>query len=438
MQDQTTAPVNGAQAAADIVTMCVQNGCADKAAEYISAGLSADQVGRKILEARTSTPVVTPAAEAGTVGRVQVRERYNPKSLIPFASFGPRVEQERAAHEAGMWARAAIFGDPKAAAWCRDAGLDMRPQAALGENTGSGGAFLVPDSLESAIIDVRQVYGAARRLCDVRTMGTAGVSRPVKLSGTTAYFQGDRGSMTESESGWGQIELAAKNLNALTKISNNLVEDAIIDIAADVATDHGIAFAQKEDACMVIGDGTSTYGGIVGLNTLFEVAPTTNKSCYVAAAATDLFSEVITSELACLMGLLQRNWRMNAHWLASSIADDQIFTRRLMAGGGNTTITLAGGIQQAFAGKPREINEYMPSDATADLSNKVILLYGDFSKACVIGDRRGIVIQVLRERYADENCIGVIGTERIDMNFQYAVGTTSKAGPVCALIGGAS
>lgn len=435
---ETTAPVNGAQAAADIVTMCVQNGCAEKAAGFISAGLSADQVGRKILESQASATISTPAAENSGARRIQVVERYNPKSLAPFASFGGRQEQEKAAFEAGMWARATIFGDQKAAGWCRDSGLDLRPQAALGENSGSGGAFLVPESMESAIIDVRQVYGAARRLCDVRPMGSAGVSRPVKLSGTTAYFQGDRGSMTESESGWGQIELAAKNLNALTKISNNLVEDAVIDIAADVANDHGQAFAQKEDACMVIGDGTSTYGGIIGLNTLFEVAPTTNKSCYVTAAATDLFSEVITAELACLMGLLQRNWRANAFWLASSIADDQIFTRLLMAGGGNTTITLAGSIQQSFAGKPREINEYMPSDPTADLSNKVMLLYGDFSKACVLGDRRGIVIQVLRERYADENCIGVIGTERIDMNFQHAIGSTTKAGPVCALIGGAS
>lgn len=435
MSTETTAPVNGAQQAADIVTLCVSNGCADKAAGYISAGLSADQVGRKILEAKASAQIITPAAETGGKQRIEVAMRYNPKSLLPFASFGARQDQERAAHEAGMWARAVIFDDPKALAWCRDSGLDMRFQNAVGESSGATGGYLVPDSMESAIIDVRQQYGVARALCRVRPMGTAGVTIPVKRGGTTAYFQGDRGAMTESEQNWGQAQLVAKNLNALTKVSSNIVEDAIIDIAADVANDHGIAFATKEDACMVIGDGSSAYGGIVGINTLFE-ADATLKGRYAAATNTDTFSEIIVGELAGTMGLLQRNWRRNAFWLASSVADDNIFSRLLLSAGGNTTTTLQGLVSAAFAGKPREINEYMPSDPTADLTSKVILLYGDFSAACVIGDRRGINVQVLRERYADENCIGVIATERIDMNFREAVGTAAKPGPVIALIGG--
>lgn len=436
MQQTTqTAPVNGATDAAAIVTMCVQNGQADKAAEYITAGLTADQVGRKILEAKATAPIITPAVENSGAQRIQVRERYNPKSLKPFASFGGRQEQERAAFEAGMWARAAIFGDPKALGWCRDLGLNMNPQAAMVESVGSTGGYLVPDSLEQAIIDLRLMYGAARALCKVIPMGTAGSSIPVHVSGTTAYFQGDKATMVESEQGWGQIELVAKNLNALTKISNNLLEDAIIDVAASVAEDHANAFAMKEDACMVIGDGTSTYGGIVGLNTLFE-ADSTLKSRITAATNTDLFSEIITGELASVMGNLQRNFRRNAAWLASSVADDAIFTRLLTAAGGNSTLTLTGAIAQAYAGKPREINEYMPSDPAADLTGKVMALYGDFSRACIIGDRRGIIFQVLREKYADENMTGVIGTERIDMNFRYAVGSSSKPGPVIALIGG--
>lgn len=434
MSTETTAPVNGAKEAADIVTMCVQNNCASDAAGYIAAGLTADQVGRKILEAQAATtrPVIVPAAETS---RIEVKMRYNPKSLVPFASFGSRQEQEKAAHEAGMWAQATLYGDPKAMAWCRDSGLDMRIQNAVSEATGAQGGYLVPESMETAIIDVRQQYGTARSLCRVKPMGTAGISHPVKISGTTAYFQGDKGAMTESEQGWGQIQAVAKNLNALTKISNNMVEDAIIDIAADVANDHGIAFAQKEDACMIIGDGTSTYGGIVGINTLFE-ADATLKGRYTAATNTDTFAEIISSELAGTMGLLQRNWRKNAFWLSSSVADDNIFTRLLLAAGGNTSVTLQQGAFQAFAGKPREINEYMPSDPTADLTGKVVLLYGDFSVACNIYDRRGMVVQVLKERYADENCIGIIATERIDMNFRHAVGTSSKPGPVIALIGG--
>ena len=76
-------------------------------------------------------------------------------------------------------------------------------------------------------------------------------------------------------------------------------------------------------------------------------------------------------------------------------------------------VFVAGGLK---FGKPREINEYMPSDGSADLSNKVIVLYGDFKKACFLGDRRGITIQVLRELYAASGQISVLGTERFDFN----------------------
>jgi HK97 family phage major capsid protein len=130
--------------------------------------------------------------------------------------------------------------------------------------------------------------------------------------------------------------------------------------------------------------------------------------------------------------------RAGAVWLGSPASDDGIFSRLMAAGGGNTLVTLQGSTGMTYLGKRREVSEYMPSDASADLSNKVIVLYGDFKKACFLGDRRGITIQVLRELYAVNGQIAVLGTERFDFNCQFAVGDTSNAGSVCALIGGAS
>jgi hypothetical protein len=43
-----------------------------------------------------------------------------------------------------------------------------------------------------------------------------------------------------------------------------VLEDAIISIADDLAEEIVYAFSLKEDQCGFIGDGTSTYGGIVG------------------------------------------------------------------------------------------------------------------------------------------------------------------------------
>lgn len=86
MSHQTTAPANGAQEAAEIVMMCVQHGKAEAAAQFIKDGLSADQVGRKLLEMGASAHVQTPAAEASNaIDLGKDANKYSYKNAIAIA-----------------------------------------------------------------------------------------------------------------------------------------------------------------------------------------------------------------------------------------------------------------------------------------------------------------------------------------------------------------
>jgi HK97 family phage major capsid protein len=76
----------------------------------------------------------------------------------------------------------------------------------------------------------------------------------------------------------------------------------------------------------------------------------------------------------------------------------------------------------------------MPAAAAGDYSNKVMALFGDFGKACFLGDRRGITIEVLRERYAEKLQVGVLAHERFQV-VNHDLGTASVKGPVAALKG---
>ena len=387
-------------------------------------------------QSRIIAPTPIAPVTQQSVLPVSVNLRYNRDSLKPFERFGNTREQELAAYRSGMWSRAVLFGDKEAARWCYDQGIQQR---VMNELTGSSGGFTVPDEMEAAITDLRVLYGAARRLCRIIPMGSAVTSIPVRTAGVTSYFVNEQGAPTAADMTWGQAQLVAKNLAAETRITTQLAEDAVIDIAAIVADEHAQSFAAKEDACMLVGDGTSTYGGIRGINTMFEALPTTMKGAYVCATATaDTFAEVAAADLSNVMAKLPSYARPGAVWLGSPASDEGVFGRLLAAGGGNTIQTLMGSTTGMYLGKRREVNEYMPSDASADLSNKVIVLYGDFKKACFLGDRRGITIQVLRELYAVNGQIAILGTERFDFNCQYAVGDTSAAGSITALIGGAS
>ena len=96
---------------------------------------------------------------------------------------------------------------------------------------------------------------------------------------------------------WDDVNLVARKLAVLTRMSSELAEDAIIDLAAWLAEEVAYAFAEKEDDCLFNGDGTSTYGGIQGvLNKLSGKA-----GAMSATSGVDTFAEVSWStESLCL------------------------------------------------------------------------------------------------------------------------------------------
>jgi HK97 family phage major capsid protein len=365
---------------------------------------------------------------------VSVSLRYNPQSLRAFAKrFDRTREQEEAAFRSGMWAKAILWNDRNAQRWCADNGLQQRIMNEMG---GSSGGFTVPDEMESAIVDMRLQYGVARRLCKIIPMGSAAVTVPVRTAGVTSYFVAEQAGPTNNDPTWGQAQLVAKSLKTETRFTQELEEDAVIDIGAFVVDELALSQAAMEDNCWLNGDGSSTFGGMTGLITLLEAGYATLAGNVAGASNTDTWSEIIAGELVAVMGKCPSYAKSNAKWLTSPYADSMVFARLLAAGGGNTIQTLQGTTGAAFLGYMRETCEYMPAGATTDYTNKVMALFGDFSKACLFGDRRGITVQVLRELYAQSGIISVLATSRFDINNQFAVGTTTSPGPVCALIGG--
>jgi HK97 family phage major capsid protein len=54
-----------------------------------------------------------------------------------------------------------MFGNEKAATWCRENGILV--QRALSEGVNSAGGVLVPEEMQNEIIVLRNSYGLARR-----------------------------------------------------------------------------------------------------------------------------------------------------------------------------------------------------------------------------------------------------------------------------------
>jgi HK97 family phage major capsid protein len=127
----------------------------------------------------------------------------------------------------------------------------------------------------------------------------------------------------------------------------------------------------------------------------------------------------------------------NARFICSRVAKALVFDPLLRAGGGNNKSDIAGRMLNTYLGYPIEIAQKMPAGVATDYNNLPMILFGDLSAAVSMGTRRGVTVQVLNELYAANGQIGVIASERFDINV-HDVGTSSAAGPLVALMGSSS
>lgn len=332
------------------------------------------------------------------------------------------------AFAAGQWILGFLYGNEKSKQWCREHGV----YDVAGEGVNTKGGFLVPEQFTQAIIDLREEYGVFRRECRVMPMSSDSMTIPRREGGITAYFVGENDEVTASDKSWGQVQLTAKKLGALCKYSSELAEDAIISIADDLANEMAYAFAEKEDDCGFNGDGTSTYGGIHGVRTKI-IDGNHTAGAVDAASGIDTFAEITATDLATAMAALPQYAHRSAKWYCSQPAFELVFSRLTAAAGGNTIDTLAGMVQPRYLGYPIVISQKMPT-STGDLSNVAMLLFGDLRLAATMGDRRGIRAKISEDRYLEYDQVGILGTERFDINV-HDLGDTSTAGPIVALVG---
>ena len=337
---------------------------------------------------------------------------------------GQKVSAVDQAYSAGMWFKAAIFNDALAIDWCKSRGVPV--VKAQGEGTDSAGGFLVPEELLAQIIVLREQFGVFRKECHVVPMGRDTLNWPRRTGGLTASFTGENTAITESSATWDNINLTAKKLGALTRLSSEIDEDAVVSVADWLVGEIAYAFAAKEDDCGFNGDGTSTYGGIRGLSTIFQDGSHTAGQYQVSSAT---LTAMVAADFTGVMGLLPQYALQSAKWYMSQQVFYSAAGTVLAKAGGNTTLTLVDPLTPRLLGFPVVFAQKLPIATPG--SGKPMFYFGDLAKAAALGDRRSVTIARSNERYFDSDQIGIRGTERFDINC-HDLGDTSNAGPLVA------
>lgn len=349
--------------------------------------------------------------------------RYRHGALRAFT--GPDAERE--AYVAGTWFAATLFRHDRSRELCSGWGLDTRFHGALAGNDNSLGGFLVPTEVERAVVNLREEYGVFRRYARVVPMSSDTRDQPVRSSGLTAYFVGENAEITASDKEWTNAKLVAKKLGALCKYSSELSEDAIISIGDDLAAEIAYAFAVKEDACGFLGDGTSTYGGIVGLASALAAG-----SVYTGITGNTAFSTLDLADFESMLGKLPAYPGIQPAWFISKAGWAASMLRLADAAGGNTAAMLQdGSTKPMFLGYPVVWCQGLNSTLTAQTSTR-LFYFGDLRMGALMGSRRGLSIMLSDQRYFEYDQIGIKGTERFDITI-HGIGTSTAPGPIIGL-----
>lgn len=435
--DETTAPKEVTDAATEL-----KGSLADFVKTAVSDGFDA-------LRAEFKTTQRNPVAgaggdngyELGTAGKwvlpATVKRYGSLRSFKGTDAHGRSAEQR--AYEHGMWYLANIQGrGSKTWKWCEEKGFGFQQDVSgkvSRENNNTSSGFLVPDQFENDLIDLRETFGVFRQLAKIIPMTSDTRSDPRRTGGLTAYFVGESTAPTTSDKTWDRVRLTAKKVGVLTKYTNELGEDAVLNIGDDLAHEIAYAFSALEDDCGLNGDGTSAYGGIVGWrNAINNVASNAGIQAASGTGYATNWNSIVLADFNNLLGKLPQYAFQsgNVNWVASQAFYGSVMQRLALAAGGNAVPNIVDGVpQMTFLGYPVKISQKMP---TTSATSAIPVLFGNLREGCRFGDRRGTSIKMSQEALNtfEQDETAIVGFERFDI-VCHDVGTATVAGPVVAL-----
>ena len=285
--------------------------------------------------------------------------------------------------------------------------------------TKTDGQVTIPSSIANKIITkVYDLCPIARMATRYNVKGTLNIPyypAAVTVEGVTSYpditmAYADEFSELESTAGkFGSITLQGHLAGVLTKVSKSLINNSQFDILGFVVNHMAENIARWLEYQCLIGD--HAHSKIDGLSQLTQTKE--------SAAA----NVVTADELIDLQGMIKDAFQANCCWIMSPSTRQTI--RKLKDGEDRYLLipdfsVSPGGM---LLGKPVYVSDNMPG---LGAGNKEIF-YGDFS-GLALKVSENLNVEVLRERFATEHVVGVVGWLECDAKIE-------NEQKICALVG---
>ena len=321
----------------------------------------------------------------------QMERELNTPTMTPLASRPETHPKSRPGRGSDEY---------KAAFWTamRNRGGHFSVQNALQIGDDAEGGYLVPDEYERTLVDALQEENRLRGLCKIIRTSSGDRKIPLVASHGTASWVEEEGTIPESDDAFGQITIGAHKIASMIKVSDELLQDSVFDVASYIATEFARRVGDAEEAAFISGDGSGKpYGMLHATNG-------------AAAGVTAASATAITAdELLDLIYSLRAPYRKRAVFL---MHDSTIKAIRKLKDGNGQYLWQPGmkdGAPDMLLGYRLVTSTHMPVIAAAAKP----ILFGDLTSYW-IADREGRSMQRLNELYAATGQVGFRVTQRVD------------------------
>lgn len=310
---------------------------------------------------------------------------------------------------------AALAADEKKQAFLRYmragdlSGVAASEQKSLNVATDSEGGYLAPDETERVITAALKDVSPIRAIASVREIGANVFRKPVSEGGAAAGWVGETAARPQTQAPTLQaIDFPTMELYAMPAASQTLLDDAVVDIEAWLASEVETEFAAQEGAAFVSGDGIARPKGFLSYTKVAEGTQTFGQIGYVASGADGAFPAANAADkLLDLVYAPKQAYRANGRFVMNRSVVGAI--RKLKDADGNYIWrpSLEAGAASTLLGYPVSEAEDMPAIAPGSFS----VAFGDFARGYLILDRQGV--RVLRDPYSAKPYVLFYTTKRV-------------------------
>lgn len=259
----------------------------------------------------------------------------------------------------------------------------------------TSGGVLIPTTIVDQIIkkiyDVSPILERATRF---NIKGNVDVPvYPHSGTGVTVDYRAEFSEITGSSGRFDTVTLGSFLIGALTKISRSLINNAKFDVVGFVVNDMAENMARFCEGEFLNG----TADKIDGLSTLTNGITTASASAITA------------DEVIALHDSIKDAYQQDAIWIMSSSTRTALRSLKTQQGIYLLNDDISAPFGTSILGKPVYVSDNMDDIA----GGKVVVYYGDM-KGLGVKFSEDIEIEVLRERYAAEHAVGVVGWAEVD------------------------